>query len=100
MKKSTADAIKHTLGWAGTECEVRDEYSGRGMYGDKTAAIVGTQSEIIYVLAETARYLGRMEERAEHEGDCGEAEKASDEFMKDIQRLRWDSMGRDNSVCY
>ena len=40
MNKNVATFLSEALQWDGIEHDVRDDYSGRGMYGDTTCGIV------------------------------------------------------------
>jgi hypothetical protein len=102
MKIETATLLKQAADDIGVELELRDDYSGRCMYGATTAAIIGTTTDIIKATAAAAGQLGIMVERADHEGGADEnhaAQQAMDEFMMDLDWSR-DSMGMMDIVVY
>lgn len=74
--------------------EVRDDYSGRCMYGDRCFSFTGGPEEI-------TKFFGIMHRMASGEWDHSsdyEAEGISDEaeeFFGDEPSLSWDSMGLD-----
>ena len=114
MKESTARKIMEIMEDAGHEARLRENYSGRGMYGSTTFAVVGDRSQITKAITYAAYCLGLEEGRLDEafangaEGDQGDklieerdaANKAANEFIADTDRLRWDSMGRDSEVVY
>jgi hypothetical protein len=66
------------------ELELREDYSGRGMYGNSCAGIVGDPSDIMLCVAMTAFDMGEDPEDEDFE-----------DFCDDIRTLRSDNMGRD-----
>lgn len=69
------------------DLELREEYSGRGMFGDKTSGVTGDINDFILAVASVAYDLGM-------EGD------GFDEFQDDLNNLKTDSMGRDSTIFY
>ena len=83
MKDETIKAIEKAAQCIGLDVEVRN-YSGRGMYGSKTQAIVGCETDIFACVALAGNRMN---------------DDQIDEFCDDLQQLRIDSMGR-GSVYY
>ena len=94
MKRETAELIKAAADEGGREVEVRDGYSGRGMYGKATCSVVGSRTDIQVSVLWAAYNLGV--ETASDPNDCPDFAEA----MEDLEGLRWDQMGRDDEVCY
>lgn len=87
MKTETAKLITDAAEVMGIEVEVRDDYSGRGMHGEATVALVfENQTDLLKVTAYAAFEIGRDGEDA-------------DEFIGDLD-FRYDAMGRSSIVVY
>lgn len=80
MKTSTAEAIYNAGQQADIEVEIRHDYSGRGMYGKQTAAVVLDNTADLYVLVAHATKVA-----IENAG--------FDDFVEDLN-WRMDSMGK------
>lgn len=67
----------------GIEVEVRIEYSGRGMFGGKTTALIIKDMEELTILAAVAghQYYGK--------------ERDFEELLLSLRELRTDNMGKD-----
>ncbi len=101
MRPETAKVIIEAAKEMGKEVTLRDDYSGRGMYGKQTAAVIGRQNDIIVCIARAGVVLGAHEEARENNADQEENQFIdSDDFLEDIEKLRWDNMGRDDIVMY
>lgn len=74
MTKEQAEAIQKQAEVWDYEIEIRDDYSGRGMFGKKTYAVTGNQYEI--------------QECIDDAEECYQV------------KFHWDSMGKYGSVCY
>jgi hypothetical protein len=83
-----ADAAQDELQ---TEVSARDDYSGRGMYGDTTGAVVGSLHEIIPAIALVAFNMGEDQENGPD---------MFDDFIQEVSGLSQDSMGRSDIVLY
>ncbi len=79
------DAIVAAAEGAGLDVTGRDDYSGRGMYGAKTGAIIGPLNEIM-----AAAILATINPEPVEAEDLAES----------IRRSSRDSMGRDDVVIY
>lgn len=80
MQLDTAVLLSRAAEDVGVECEVREEYSGRGMFGRTTAALV-VESPLVLVglaalIAGERRYPADLED-----------------FLTNLNNLTWDSMG-------
>lgn len=85
MDRKTADLIIEAAGEIGVEVELREDYSGRGMYGENTTAIVmDDPMELLLVCL----HIG-----ATHP-------ELVEEIGEDLRRIRTDSMGRYQQVVY
>jgi len=83
MKLEHAKAIQRAaLSTLGFDVDVRESYSGRGMYGMSTAAVVGRQGEILQSIALAAADLAVKDY------------DSAMEFVEDMG-LRFDGMGHD-----
>ena len=79
MKRHVADLL---VDFAGDEdLTLHEDYSGRGMYGDRTSGVVGESSAFNRALAEFIR-----EAQYQDEDDCNAVADA-------LRNLRQDSMG-------
>lgn len=97
MKPEHAKLIEEAANMIGLDVEVHDDYSGRGMYGETTAALVGDMGDIMACVAQAMRDL--VEDRDNCSDDAKlEAMVDPDQFIDDLMKIRTDSMGR--SVVY
>jgi len=85
MKLKYAQALAKTAQESDLELELREEYSGRSMYGNTTAAVVGSNSTLLECVAIVAREID---------------EEDYDDFLKEISRIRRDSMGKYDEIFY
>lgn len=91
MNRATAVAIVEAANEFGAEIFHREGYSGRGMMGEGTDAIVyDSQSDFLQAVALAAVNMG----------DSGDGGLNLDDFLVDLGSLRFDSMGRRSSVVY
>ena len=72
----------------GVHSEVRDDYSGRCMYGRSTSAAVGSWQDILSAAADILIDIDNYDER---EVEC---------VAQALRGLRWDSMGRSDRIFY
>ena len=79
--------------------QIRDDYSGRHMYGDKTHAIV-CDPQNIYELIATAAIRVYEDSTANGEHDESGERYGTEEFIADCGNFRRDNMGRDDIVLY
>ncbi len=89
MRLKTAEALVSI----GTNLELREEYSGRGMYGEKTSGVVGNLSDLLFSVANVSFDLG-----VDLESENGLTD--FDEFMEDVKNIKSDNMGRVNMIFY
>ena len=88
MLKETAIAIHEAAEEEGFEVDIRSDYSGRGMVGSQTYAIViGSHAELLTAVAAVGVQL-----------EWGTSE--SENFIEDCKSFRFDNMGRDSLVAY
>lgn len=89
MELATANKLEELIDNMGKEARVREEYSGRGMYGKTTSGIVVEDPMIIaQAMANFAM-----------EADGLELDDEDHQFLNDITRgFRTDSMGYDTIV--
>ena len=84
MDAETAKGIVDAADIEGIEIQLREDYSGRGMYGRTTSAIVvDSWGEL---LAGVARYAGDL--------DPIEQDEQIERLCEELHTLRSDSMGR------
>jgi len=91
MRKETVDAIMEANDCIGLDLDRRDDYSGRGMYGSETAAIVGCSGELMQCIAQAAADIVKSNP---------DDDTPLEEFIEDIGKMRTDSMGRSSMVFY
>jgi hypothetical protein len=84
MKIETAKAIVEAANVIGLEVQLREDYSGRGMYGSTTAGVIGDPGDITACAAYAAFVQGEEGKDVENE-----------EMVEDLRSMRSDSMGRD-----
>jgi hypothetical protein len=94
MKPAIAKAIATASEVIGLSLEHREDYSGRGMYGSETHAIVGAQSEFLQACAYAAATIEIPDDAPED--DIFDL----DEFIEEIGCLKTDTMGRYDQVWY
>ena len=110
MLKAATEAIIAAANEIGKDMEIREDYSGRGMFGEGTTAIVyGSQSDLIVCIATAAINVKGEEDYYDNLADNTpdeELEKIEkpaisvDDFMEAIEHLRFDNMGRYDSIVY
>ena len=92
MTREQAQFLKAACDWAGDQdCEIQDDYSGRGMYGKTTHAVVAscTLTELLCTALNFAMHGG------EHLYPPGQERE-----YPLFGGLRTDQMGRDSIVVY
>ncbi len=91
MKIELAKFIKEVCDFVGNqECEIRERYAGRGMFGEETAAVVINSPTIL--ICDLMRYFADNLDGREYVGMFFESDFVSS--------LRMDNMGRDNVILY
>jgi len=85
MKLKYAQALVQASKDNDLELELYEGYSGRGMYGDRTSAIVGDFNQLLACVALVSREL---------------EEKDLEDFVRSFINIRQDSMGRSSQVFY
>ena len=83
MDKHIAEGIEEGAQDFGKEVEVREDYSGRGMYGETTTALIA--SDISDVIVGMIQYAVYMKEE--------ENDDAIDLLCETVEYLRTDQMG-------
>lgn len=84
VKLDTAQQIVKAAEFMGIDAELREDYSGRGMYGKATAAVViGSWTKFAAAVAQAAV------DSLDH-----------DEVIADVEKAKWDNMGRSEMVIY
>lgn len=81
--ESTSKAIKDAVEGSGLELEFRNNYSGRGMFGNRCVGVVGDRSDLMSLLA-TLGYGGRL---------------TDEQSRWVVQNAHFDGMGR-NDIMY
>jgi hypothetical protein len=86
MKLITAQALAEAAEALGVEgVNVRESYSGRGMYGDTTSGVVcKSVGDLLICAAEAALMLA---------ADPASGDAAADAFLEDLRDVSWDGMG-------
>lgn len=97
MKLESAKLIVASAEEMGVELSLYESYSGRAMYGKKTAGICFSNiGDIIAAAANVAINLSEAEREYYEENDTGKPlGLTSDEFINDLSSVSTDSMGRD-----
>ena len=96
MEKSIAKHIIAAAEVIGLELDLREDYSGRGMYGNETVAIVGGDREFRQAICYAAGTIDSQPKNEEDPEDVFDL----DQFCEEVAGLRTDSMGRYNTVWY
>jgi len=96
MTKELASFLRNAAEHCDVDVEIRDDYSGRGMYGQETHAIV--TDSIPELMINTIQYIKESLESKSHAEQINFMVKIPD--VSDIRRLRTDNMGRDSIVIY
>jgi hypothetical protein len=96
MEKSIAKHIIAASETIGLGLELREDYSGRSMYGSETFAIVGDEREFRQAICYAAATIEDAEGTAEDPEDVFDL----DQFCEEMASLRTDNMGRSSLVWY
>lgn len=100
MHKQTAKFLKLAAEEAGVDdFRVDEAYSGRGMYGGRTHAVICGPHDVYKLIATAAIRVYEENENGDYETEDGERYDV-DEFIEDVDHLRRDNMGRDDIVLY
>lgn len=105
MDKPVADAIIAAADAIGLEMSIRESYSGRGMYGKDTVAVIYEDTnDLLKAVATAVIDLKDAEEYVTHRQEQGEevddvALRAED-FVEELGGFRYDNMGRDSLIVY
>lgn len=99
MKLEHAQRIVRAANDIGLDVTLREDYSGRGMYGKTTTGVVGSQSDIIASIATAAYWLGQDSVQKEDIRDIEDVE-GDEAFLEAMGQLVFDNMGRDNLIVY
>ena len=101
MKPAIAKAIINASEVIGLSLEHRTDYSGRGMHGNDTHAIIGNPSEFLQACCYAAGTLDQTNLAEHPDGETPEDETHDlDEFCQEMTELRTDTMGRYDNVWY
>lgn len=85
MKPHIAELLLTTAIDAGSDLEIRSDYSGRGMYGEATTAVMADNwKHFLLVVAHTVEHL------TENDPDDG---KTLNDLYDDLEHLKSDSLG-------
>lgn len=102
MQDRTAKALKNMADSVGIECEIYENYSGRGMFGKKTTGItIGSRTDLMICAVQLAYEIGQTEVMERLPVVTSETPDKSDEpynineLLDELQSLRQDNMGRD-----
>lgn len=90
MKKEHADMIQEAANVIGLDVETRDDYSGRGMYGEEVSAVVGDLGDIMACVAQAMKSLVEDLETAKEDDKYPDP----DDFIDDLRNTSIDNMGR------
>lgn len=94
MKQATAKAIIAASEVIGLSLVYLENYSGRGMYGNDTHAVIGNHSEFLQACCYAAATIEQTEDVPVEEAfDL-------DGFLDEVGSFRTDSMGRSDTVWY
>jgi hypothetical protein len=92
MRERTAKAFMEAAEEMSLAADLQPRYSGRGMYGKETCAIVcGPHVFLLLVAVASARV---------HESESPSNDNEWDDLVEEIGNLRQDSMGRSDIVVY
>jgi hypothetical protein len=81
MRLSTADALERAAFDCGVEVQARESYSGRGMFGERTAAVTFDRWADLLVAAAAAALA------------ADDDSKENEDLVEELSRLRFDQMG-------
>jgi hypothetical protein len=90
MKLEVAQKIVEAADMIGLDVQIREGYSGRGMFGKSTTGLVGSKTDIVRSIAKAAFEIGAysLDPGADFE-----------EFYDELD-LTWDNMGKDHLITY
>lgn len=94
MKKQHADMIQEAANVIGLDVETRDDYSGRGMYGEEVSAVVGDLGDIMACVAQAMKSLMEDLETAKYVSLVDGNHPDPDDFIDDLRNTSIDNMGR------
>lgn len=86
MKSEHAKMIVNAAEMIPLDVTLREDYSGRGMSGDKTCGVVGSMGDLFLAVATAAHEVGL-------DGEDGE------DFLVAVGQFTFDNMGR-NLIAY
>lgn len=94
MTKEAALFLKEASENAGNECDIRENYSGRGMYGRTTCGVV--VASLATLLADVIQYVGENIHDIDEDGEgtAGHTEYVGKE-IPDMSDLSVDNMAMD-----
>lgn len=96
MKPATAAALSRALDELSVEHSTTDSYSGRGMYGAQTSAVVCDVNTLVAAAAIAARDMAFVVADADADNDHAATDLR--DFIEDLRTLRVDDMGRSQVV--
>lgn len=94
MEQSTVNYFEDAACKISMNIEIREAYSGRGMNGERTQAIVLDSITDLFKLIALAAVLIKEDEDVPHTSYDHES------FVEDVGNIRQDNMGRDSLVFY
>ena len=102
MKREVAVAIVEA---SDGECQLREDYSGRGMFGKTTFAVeFENMGEFMCSMVIAGKYIASDEESynnmADSDEELTEPEITHEDFCEEIRTLSFDSMGRSGQIAY
>lgn len=96
MKLEIAKAIVEAGEACGFEMSVYEDYSGRGMYGEKTTGVMYQDTNDLIVATATVVQDKAQDIAQDDEGEDGDPEA----FLLEVRRFRYDNMGRTEMIVY
>lgn len=93
MNIELANFLKKAAEHCGNEADIREEYSGRGMYGRSTAAVV--VNSLPELMLNVIQYTREIVENNQELEDVAVTLLDAIPEVADLGRLRTDSMGHD-----
>ena len=100
MQKSVAKYLNDAATELGLECDLIEDYSGRGMFGDKTIAVKIDHDGFYQIIAIAAMRVKEDEDERSHH-DVDEDERIdSEDFVTALGELQVDTLGKRGVVYY
>ena len=99
MEASVAKCLEEAASEIGIDCKVDNLYSGRGMYGENTSAIILYEKQTIYQVIAIAAVRVKEDEDTDR-GEDAEDVLSHEDFVTALGNIRTDTIGQYGVIYY